>query len=72
MSKEAKKGYGSTLALLSLGVLAFYGGSAWLLVLIPAAVLVWRAATGEPGGKAAIDGRVQNNDVERRITTGSV
>ncbi len=45
MSAEAKKGYGSTLVLLLLGALAFYGGSTWLLVLIPPAVLVWRAAT---------------------------
>ena len=47
MSAEAKKGYGSTLLLLLLGVLALYGGSTWLLVLIPAAVLVWRTAAGE-------------------------
>ncbi len=51
MSVEAKKGYGSTLVLLLLGLLAFYGGSAWLLVLIPAAVLVWRAA-GEPARRS--------------------
>jgi len=41
MSVEAKRGYGSTLALLLLGVLALYFGAAWLVVLIPAAVLVW-------------------------------
>ncbi len=51
MSAEAKKSYGSTLVLLMLGVLAFYGGSTWLLVLIPAAVLVWRAA-GESARKS--------------------
>jgi len=44
MSAEAKKSYGSTLALLMLGLLALYGGTSWLLVLIPAAVLVWYAA----------------------------
>ena len=44
MSAEAKKGYGSTLVLLMFGVLAFYGGARWLLVLVPAAVLVWYAA----------------------------
>ena len=51
MSAEAKKSYGSTLVLLILGVLALYGGSVWLLVLIPAAVLVWRASAGEPVGR---------------------
>jgi hypothetical protein len=44
MSTEAKKSYGSTLVLLTLGMLAFYGGVSWLLVLVPAAVLVWYAA----------------------------
>jgi hypothetical protein len=46
MSAEAKKSYGSTLALLMLSVLAFYGGPSWLVVLIPVAVLVWYAADG--------------------------
>jgi len=46
MSAEAKKSYGSTFALCMFGVLAFYGGSAWLPVLIPAAVLAWRVAKG--------------------------
>jgi hypothetical protein len=44
MSAEAKTHYGSTLALLALGVLALYGGPTWLLVLVPAALLVWFAA----------------------------
>jgi hypothetical protein len=47
MSAEMKKGYGSTLVLLALGVLAFYAGPAWLLVLVPAAALVWHAAACE-------------------------
>lgn len=46
MSAEIKKGYGSTLALIVLGVLAFYGGSRWLVILIPAAFLAWYAAAG--------------------------
>jgi hypothetical protein len=46
MSAEAKKSYGSTLALLMLSVLALYGGPSWLVVLIPAALLVWYAAAG--------------------------
>lgn len=45
MSVEAKKSYGSTLLLFTLGILALYAGTMWLLVLVPAAVLVWYAAT---------------------------
>jgi hypothetical protein len=41
MSADTKKGYGSTIALLIFGVLTLYGGTRWLLVLIPAAMLVW-------------------------------
>jgi len=44
MSTEAKTGYGSTLALLLIGVLAFYLGARWLTLLIPAAVLIWYSA----------------------------
>jgi hypothetical protein len=46
MSADTKKGYGSTLLLMILGVLALYAGARWLLVLIPTAALVWYAATG--------------------------
>ncbi len=46
MSADAKKGYGSTMVLMILGVLALYGSARWLLVLIPAALLVWYAAAG--------------------------
>jgi hypothetical protein len=41
MSVEAKKGYGSTLILLFLGVLALHFGGSWLPVLVPAAMIVW-------------------------------
>jgi len=44
MSTDAKKGYGSTLALLLFGVLAFYLGARWLILLIPAAMLIWYGA----------------------------
>jgi hypothetical protein len=43
MSAEEKTEYGSTMALIVLGVLALYGGVIWLLLLIPAAVLIWSA-----------------------------
>jgi hypothetical protein len=41
MGKEAKKGYGSAIALMMLGMLALYLGAQWLLVLIPIALLFW-------------------------------
>jgi hypothetical protein len=44
MSADAKKGYGLTLALIVFGLLALYGGAQWLMILIPAAFLVWYAA----------------------------
>ena len=46
MSADAKKEYGSTMVLIILGVLALYGGARWLLVLIPAAILIWYATAG--------------------------
>jgi hypothetical protein len=44
MSAEAKRGYGSTIILMILGVLALYSGARWLMLLIPVALLVWYAA----------------------------
>jgi hypothetical protein len=44
MSAEAKKGYGSSLILLFLGVLALHFGGHWLPVLIPLAMIVWFAS----------------------------
>jgi hypothetical protein len=41
MSVEAKKGYGSTLILLFLGVLTLHFGGSWLPFLVPVAVIVW-------------------------------
>ncbi len=46
MSADAKKGYGSTVVLMILGILALYAGASWLLALIPVAILVWYAAAG--------------------------
>lgn len=43
MSADAKRNYGSSLALLVLGLLALYGGAHWLLLVIPAALLIWCA-----------------------------
>jgi len=41
MSVNAKKSLGSTAVLILLGMAALYGGSKWLSLLIPAALLVW-------------------------------
>lgn len=44
MSMDSKKSIGWTLILILLGMAALYGGSRWLALLIPAALLVWFAA----------------------------
>ena len=44
MSADAKTNYGMTLVLIVLGVIALYAGARWLLLLIPAAAVVWFAA----------------------------
>jgi hypothetical protein len=41
VNADAKKGYGSTLALMLLGVLALYGGAQWLMALVPAAIVIY-------------------------------
>jgi hypothetical protein len=46
MSADAKRKYGSTIALIVLGILALYGSPPWVLLAIPAAVLIWYATTG--------------------------
>jgi hypothetical protein len=44
MSANLKKSMGWTIVLVILGMAALYGGSKWLSLLIPAALLVWFAA----------------------------
>lgn len=44
MSRESKKSVGWTIVLVLLGLLAFYGGTRWLLVLIPLALMIWGIA----------------------------
>jgi hypothetical protein len=44
MSVNSKKSMGWTMAPILLGMAALYGGSKWLVLLIPAAVLVWYGA----------------------------
>jgi len=41
MSANSKKSMGWTVVLILLGMAALYGGSKWLSLLIPAAMLVW-------------------------------
>ncbi|MGB8583130.1 MAG: hypothetical protein WCD47_20095 [Candidatus Sulfotelmatobacter sp.] len=45
MSADAKRKYGSTIGLITLGILTMYGSPRWLLLVIPAAVLIWYATT---------------------------
>ncbi len=44
MSADAKKSTLGTVILIVLGLAAFFGGTKWLALLIPAAVLVWYRA----------------------------
>ena len=44
MSANSKKSMGWTIVLIFLGLVALFGGEKWLVLLIPAAVLVWYAA----------------------------
>ena len=44
MSANLKKSMGWTVVLILLGMAALYGGSKWLSLLIPAALLVWYTA----------------------------
>jgi hypothetical protein len=44
MSVDAKKSMGWTVVLILMGMAAIYGGSKWLALLIPAALLVWYTA----------------------------
>lgn len=44
MSRESKKSASWAIVLVLLGLLAFYGGTRWLLVLIPVALMIWRIA----------------------------
>ena len=44
MSPESKKSMSWAMVLVLLGVLAFYGGTRWLLVLIPVALMIWGIA----------------------------
>jgi hypothetical protein len=44
MSANSKKSLGSTILLIFLGVAALVGGAKWLVLLVPAALLVWYGA----------------------------
>jgi hypothetical protein len=46
MSADAKKSYGLSCTLLLFGLIAVYGGAQWLLILIPAALLIWFTCPG--------------------------
>jgi hypothetical protein len=44
MSANSKKSMGSTMVLILLGLIALFAGQQWLVLLIPAAILVWYGA----------------------------
>jgi len=44
MSMNSKKSMAGTFVLILLGLVALFGGEKWLVVLIPAAMLVWYGA----------------------------
>jgi hypothetical protein len=44
MSADSKKSMGWTIVLVLLGVIALAGGVKWLVLLIPAAMLIWYGA----------------------------
>jgi hypothetical protein len=44
MSRNSKKSMGWTIVLILLGIIALFGGVKWLIVLIPAAMLIWHGA----------------------------
>jgi hypothetical protein len=44
MSADSKKSMGWTIVLVLLGVVALVGGVKWLVLLIPAAMLIWYGA----------------------------
>ena len=44
MSRESKKSASWAIVLVLLGLLAFYAGTRWLLVLIPVALMIWGIA----------------------------
>ena len=41
MGRESKKSASWAIVLVLLGLLAFYGGTRWLLVVIPLALMIW-------------------------------
>jgi hypothetical protein len=55
MTADGKRKYRSAIVLIFLGILALYGGAPWLLLLIPAALLICYATTGEQFKKAGTD-----------------
>jgi hypothetical protein len=48
MSRDVKKSMGSTIVLILLGIAALFGGVKSLVLLIPAAMLVWYGARPMP------------------------
>jgi hypothetical protein len=52
VSRNSKKSMGWTVVLILFGLVAMFGGVKWLVVLVPAAVLVWyRVGPSLRGGR---------------------
>jgi hypothetical protein len=49
MTANSKRSMGWTIVLIILGMAALYGGSKWLSLLVPAAMLVWFTAKTSVG-----------------------
>lgn len=61
MNRDPNESLYFTALLVLLGGLALYGGWRWLGVLVPAAILVWLAASVRcHARRAAVDARVDN------------
>jgi hypothetical protein len=51
MSRNAKKSMGWTMVLMLLGLIALFAGAKWLVVLVPAAMLIWYEASPTRSGE---------------------
>jgi len=61
MNARSRKSFGWALVLVALGLLALYGGPLGLVLLVPAAILVWYA--GPATGTKAVGPGVENRAV---------
>jgi hypothetical protein len=66
MNTTSNESLGSGALLVLFGMLALYGGTGWLGLLIPAAVVLWLIASARcRARRTVIDARVDNRTVGR-------